>query len=195
MRIKVPTSKKKIAGYLATIFFVISACRVLTLFLETYATVLEERNQDSELLELCKNGEARGSIKMRSACVAARKDRASPIVLKAFLKSLSVSWYGFLEQVSTKSGFVLMILFLLSSFLPIVPIIQRLVSLLHNTHFEDDDDEIEDDVEGRHIVVLNGGPKVETRNMRRRLRRMIAPPRVAEVATLPEDGDYEEVKF
>ena len=194
MRIKVPTSKKKIAGYMATIFFVISACRVLTLFLETYATVLEERNQDTELLELCKNGEARGSIKMRAACVAARKDRASPIVLKAFLKSLSVSWYGFLEQVSTKSGFVLMILFLLSSFLPIVPMIQRLVSLLQTTHFEEDD-EVEDDVEGRHIVVLNGGPKVETRGMRRRLRRMITSSRVAEVATLPGDDDYEEVKF
>lgn len=197
MRIKVPTSKKKIAGYLATAALIVSACRVLTLFLESLAIVRDERQQDDELIALCKVGQARSSHKMRAACLQAVSDRASPVILKAFMKSLSTSWTGFLDQVSTKSGIVVVILFILSSFIPVTSMLQRLVMLFQTATFEDDD--VDEDVESRHsVIVLNGGaPKMETRGMKRRIRRMIAGPPIrarSEIVEIPSDG-YEDVTF
>ena len=48
------------------------------LFLESMASVRDERSADTELITACKSGIARGSAKMRGACLQAHADRASP---------------------------------------------------------------------------------------------------------------------
>ena len=59
--------------------------------LEAMATVRDERSQDYELLDICQRGEARGSAKMRAACLQAQADRASPLMLKAIVRAVSTA--------------------------------------------------------------------------------------------------------
>jgi hypothetical protein len=90
------------------------------LFLEAITTVRDERWQDNELLEACAAGVARGSIKMRAACLQAQADRASPIVLKAILRAVGVAYTDFAESVSTPGKLLIVVLFALTSvFAPI----------------------------------------------------------------------------
>lgn len=107
-----------IAGAIATL---ISFSRISVLFLEALSTVRDERLQDSELLEACANGIARGSNKMRAACLQAQADRASPIVLKAVLRAFTTAYSDFTESVSSPTKLLLVILFATSSvFLPVL---------------------------------------------------------------------------
>ena len=98
----------------------VSFARVAVLFLEALSAVRDERAQDYELLELCRSGHARGSTKMRAACLQAVADRASPVVLKAVLRAVTIAWEDFTESVSSPGKLAIVLLFLLSSvFLPI----------------------------------------------------------------------------
>lgn len=147
---------KRLFAWISTILAVISFARVAVLFLEAMATVRDERNQDHELLEICASGQARGSIKMRTACLQAQADRASPLVLKAVVRAVSTAWREFSDSVATPFGFATMVLFVISSLLlPVIPWIRTIL-----TAWAGDDDEYQDlhrdsDLE-HHVVVLNG---------------------------------------
>ena len=113
------TAKNAVAA-IGGIAAVVSFSRVCVLFLEALATVRDERSQDSELLEICKSGIARGSLKMRSACLSAQSERASPIVLKAILRAVSIAFEDFSHSVSSPGKLMIVILFIISSiFLPV----------------------------------------------------------------------------
>lgn len=97
-----------------------SLARVVVLFLESVAAVREERAHDTELLKLCVEGHARGSTKMRTACLQARSDLASPVLLKGLLRAFSTAYAEFIDSVSTPAKLALFLLFVMSSiFLPI----------------------------------------------------------------------------
>lgn len=135
----------------------ISLTRVMVLFLEAMATVSDERSQDSELLEVCKSGQARGSPKLRAACLQAQADRASPLVLKAVVRAVSTAWREFSDSVATPFGFATMVLFIISSLL--LPVIPWIKAILTAWAGDDEagwqDDHRDADLE-HHIVVLNG---------------------------------------
>ena len=139
----------------------LSVVRITVLILENLAIVADERLQDQELIALCKQGAARGSSKMRAACLQAQADSASPIVLKTVTRSLSVCYADFLNAISTPWGVATVLLFCVSSlFLPVAPILRAIfeisktrrnrIKLLRN------DDEDEDEDVGAHVVLLPG---------------------------------------
>ena len=140
------TAKQAIA-LIGGLLTVVSFARVSVLFLEALSAVRDERNQDSELLELCQQGSARGSMKMRSACLHAQADRASPIVLKAVLRAVSIAFADFSESVSSPGKMLVVVLFVLSSlFLPMNAWLRALLPA-------------DDQGEGRpHVVVLATDP-------------------------------------
>jgi hypothetical protein len=146
-------SGKRLFGWFSIVLAVISVSRVLVLFLEAVAAVRDERNHDAELIEICKRGDARGSAKMRSACLQAQADRASPLVLKAVVRAVSTAWREFSDTVATPFGFASMTLFVLSSLL--LPVIPWMKALLTVWAGEDEDDHRDGDLE-HHVVVLNG---------------------------------------
>ena len=145
---------KRLFACMSTVLAVISFSRVMVLFLEAVATVRDERGQDAELLDICQRGEARGSAKMRAACLQAQADRASPLILKAVVRAVSTAWREFSDSVATPFGFATMILFVISSLLlPIIPWIRAILTAWagDDNDFPDDRSDLE-----HHIVVLNG---------------------------------------
>ena len=145
---------KRCVALIGILLTVISFSRVAVLFLEALTEVRSERLQDSELLELCKQGAARGSMKMRAACLQAQSDRASPVVLKAILRAVSTAFADFSESVSSPGKLMVVVLFVLSSlFLPIQGWIRALLPT-------------EEVVEGLgHVVVL--ADRVRKKGLRR----------------------------
>jgi hypothetical protein len=149
-------SGKKLFAWTSVVLAIISFSRVMVLFLEAMATVRDERSQDYELLDICSRGEARGSAKMRAACLQAQADRASPLVLKAIVKAVSTAWREFSESVATPFGFATMILFILSSLmLPVIPWLKAILTAWAGDDDEWQDDHRDSDLE-HHVVVLNG---------------------------------------
>ena len=147
----------------------LSFARVAVLVLESLAVVNDERLQDQELIALCRQGAARGSAKMRSACLQAQADAASPIILKTITRSLSVAWTEFATSVSTPFGLATVLLFCVSSlFLPVLPMLKALLAALEGRRQRrrpkllrnDDDDEYDDDGGGggggAHVIMLPG---------------------------------------
>lgn len=135
------TPKRAVAIFGGTITLV-SLARVIVLFLEALSSVRDERSQDAELLDVCASGVARGSMKMRAACLQAQADRASPVVLKAILRAVSTAFTDFSDSVSSPGKLLVVVLFVVSSlFLPIQSWIRALTS-------QDDGDP------SPHIVVL-----------------------------------------
>jgi hypothetical protein len=138
------------------------------------SVVREERGADAELLELCRNGSGKQSPKMRTACLQAQSDRASPLILKAIVRAVSTTFREFAESVNSPFGFATVALFVLSSLvLPIGPLIKALcaawprrrnkVTSLRrygehdHEHDSGEDDSDEDDVEDKHVVFIGGG--------------------------------------
>jgi hypothetical protein len=59
-------------------------------------------------------------MKMRAACLQAQADRASPVVLKAVLRAVSIAFEDFSESVSSPGKLLIVVLFVLSSiFMPV----------------------------------------------------------------------------
>lgn len=115
-------SPKRAIALLSAILTCYSAARVGVLFFEAIAIVREERGQDAELLELCQRGDARGSNKMREACLKARADRASPLLAKAIVYAVSTAFKDFTDTVGSPFKFAVVLLFIISSVaLPILP--------------------------------------------------------------------------
>lgn len=62
--------------------------RMLVLVSESYAMISSSRLSNEELLDLCKEGIASNSPHMRSACLQARIEQASPAILRAINSAL-----------------------------------------------------------------------------------------------------------
>lgn len=60
--------------------------RFLVLVAEARAMIVVERSDDDELVHLCTSGAARESAHMRSACMKATVDRASPAIARALTR-------------------------------------------------------------------------------------------------------------
>ena len=118
---------KRAAAIACGVVTLISLSRICVLFLEALSAVRDERSQDLELLEICASGIARGSMKMRSACIQAQADRASPIVLKAVLRAVTTAFEDFSESVSSPGKLLIVVLFVVSSlFLPVTSYIRAI---------------------------------------------------------------------
>lgn len=141
----------------------LSIARVAVLFLEALSAVRDERLQDAELILACRDGVARGSHKMRAACVQAQADRASPILLKAILRAVVTAWNDFAGSVNSPTNLLVVVLFVASSlFFPV----HNWVRLL----FPPDTP-----LEGRHhVVVLAQDAENALRARRPTLRRRLA---------------------
>jgi hypothetical protein len=172
---------KRLFAWISLILTVVSFSRVAVLFLEAMATVRDERNADTELLEICARGDARGSVKMRTACLQAQADRASPIVLKAVVRAVSTAWREFSDSVATPFGFATMVLFVISSLLlPVIPWIKAVLTAWAGDDDEYQDDHRDGDLE-HHVVVLTGDQSwMPTRpGVRKRMaRRLVGTPRI-----------------
>lgn len=115
-------SPKRLVAVVSGLLTLYSAARVCVLFFEALAVVREGRSEDYELLEICQRGDARGSAKMREACLKARAELASPVVFKAIVQAVSVAFKDFSDTVGSPFKFGVMLLFVISSvMLPIMP--------------------------------------------------------------------------
>lgn len=83
--------------------FLYTCARIVVQFLEALAKVRDLRREDEELLVLCRQGAARGSAKMRAACLNAHADLASPIIFKAVLFAWSAAFDEFCMVVGSPS--------------------------------------------------------------------------------------------
>lgn len=118
----VQLSPARFIAIVTSLLTLYSAARVGVLFLEALAVVRDGRAEDYELLELCQRGDARGSAKMREACLKARSDLASPIVFKAIVQAVSTAFKDFSDTVGSPFKLLVCVLFIISSvMLPIVP--------------------------------------------------------------------------
>ena len=121
-------SFKRFSAVFGGILALISFSRCSVLFLEALSTVRDERFQDVELLEICASGAARQSLKMRTACLQAQADRASPVVLKAVLRAVGTAYADFTESVSTPGKLLIVVMFaVMSLFLPVLSWIRAIV--------------------------------------------------------------------
>ena len=163
-------SPKRLAALLTAALAVFSFCRVSVLFFESISAVRADREADAELLDICKSGAARGSTKMRAACLQARADRASPLLFKAVVRAVHTAWSEFTETVGTPFGFATVVLFLLSGF--VMPVMPWLKTMAWNA----EEEQVEPDDEERHVIVLAG--ENSRGGVRRRVARLLrGPPR------------------
>ena len=165
---------RRLVAWVTGALMLISFARTSVLFLESMAAVRDERDADIELLEICKSGAARGSTKMRGACLQAQADRASPLVLKAIVRAVATAWREFSDAVSTPYGMLTVVLFLLSSLvMPIIPWIRMIGRTM--LHPEDEEHSDDNDMESdRHVIVLAGsnGTHSNRGGLRKRVSRM-----------------------
>lgn len=163
---------KKLVAYTTGFLALVSFARAGTLFLESVAAERAEREADDDLLRLCRSGDAKGSAKMRTACLQAASDRASPVVLKAIVRSVRTAWGEFRETVSSPLGLASVLLFLLSSLvLPVVPWLKAVAAAFGERDEEADVNDIE-----RHVIVVSSGEEPRP-GVRRRVVRMLTAPR------------------
>tara|TARA_B110000902_G_scaffold211378_1_gene242090 strand:- start:3563 stop:4153 length:591 start_codon:yes stop_codon:yes gene_type:complete len=181
---------KRLFGVVTGVLTIISFSRVAVLFLEAVAEVRDERLHDAELLELCSSGQARGSLKMRTACIQAQSDRASPLLLKAVVRAVATAWREFATTCASPLGFASMVLFVLSSLvLPVVPWL-RMVLYSWAGDDEDRDDHRDSDLE-HHVVVLNGDHSWIPRgpSMRKRMARKLIGVKRSSMPVLHEPSE------
>ena len=165
-------SPRRITALVSALLALISFARVAVLFLEAMALVRDEREQDGELLRLCREGAARGSVKMRSACLQANADQASPLVLKAIVRAVSTAWAEFYATVSTPFGALAVLgFFAISLVMPVLPWARALATAFGASSAALDDDDLE--ASSHIVVVANGGADYAPKGaMRRRLSRV-----------------------
>jgi len=115
-------SPKRFVAVISGILTLYSFARVGVLFLEALAVVRDGRAEDYELIEVCQRGDARGSAKMREACLKARAELASPVIFKAIVQAVSVAFKDFSDTVGSPFKFGVMLLFVVSSvMMPVMP--------------------------------------------------------------------------
>lgn len=94
------------ASFLVTSY---SAARVGVLLFEAYSVVSTERAEDVELAGICADGYARGSTKMRNACLRAKADLASPILFKIAVHAANVLIRDFADAIGSPFKMTLLI--------------------------------------------------------------------------------------
>ena len=163
---------RRLTAIVSGLLALISFARVSVLFLEALALVRDEREQDGELLRLCREGAARGSVKMRSACLQANADQASPLVLKAIVRAVGTAWAEFYATVSTPFGALAVLgFFAISLVMPVLPWARALAAAFGASSAPLDDDDLE--ASSHVVVVANGGADYAPKGaMRRRLSRV-----------------------
>jgi len=128
-------SPARLIAVVTTLMMLYSAARVGVLFFEAMSVVRTERAEDYELLVLCQRGDARGSSKMREACLKARADLASPIFFKAVVYAVSTAFKDFSDAVGSPFKLFVCVLFVVSSImLPILPWCRTLLG--QSTHHD-----------------------------------------------------------
>ena len=156
----------------------LTLARFLVLFCESYSIVAAERTADVDLLRLCTTGAAADSVKFRSLCLRARSESASPLVLKALLKSFKDAFLDFSETLNSPSRVVMLVLFCFSGLaLPVVKAVSKLATLhlgperrrkymdgVSGIKFDDEEDQ-----ENCHVVVLDSGRQGIVSSLRARL--------------------------
>ena len=94
----------------------LSMVRITVLFSESWAAVRAERAGDAALLQICNEQTLAVSEKFRNACLSARADSASPVLLKTVIRSVHTAFADFCEAFNTPSRIFVLILFMLSGF-------------------------------------------------------------------------------
>lgn len=163
-----------------------SFARVMVLFFEALSLVRAERAEDAELLELCASGQARGSTKMRAACLKAHADLASPIVFKAIVQAVSTAFRDFGDSVSSPFKLGLVLLFFASSVLmPVSSWIRLLMGV--TTGGVGDDDVVS--TEGVHFISYAPPSSPRRGGVRHRFRRALRKLRVHRSGTTSDAYD------
>lgn len=166
---------KKTAGIVSVMLAAMSTCRVAVLYLESVSAVRADRQADLELLELCASGQARGSPKMRDACLKAQADRAAPIVMKALMRSCSIAWREFLDNTGSPVKLLLVVLCVLSALvLPVIPMMRvafgAVRAVQRGSESDSDSDDSDAHALAQHFIDVRGATAGARSNLRRRLR-------------------------
>lgn len=153
---------KRAFGLVSMMLAGMSTCRVAVLYLESISAVRADRQADLELLDLCASGHARGSPKMREACLKAQADRAAPIAMKALMRACSIAWREFQDNTGSPFKLFLVVLCVLSALvLPVMPMLRVLFGLVADasTKARDSDSDSDDDDEAlaQHFIEMRGG--------------------------------------
>lgn len=149
---------RRLTGVVSAVLCVVSFCRVTVLYLEAVSAVRAERAADFELLEACSNGIARGSAKMRDACLKAQADRAAPVAFKAVVRAVHVTWREFVDSCSTPLRVLLAAIFAVGVLAQPSIAWARLLSgsRRHNATACNDFSSDDEDGENSHYIVLSG---------------------------------------
>ena len=181
-------SAKSITRSVSVLMAGTGLCRAGVLYLESLAEVRSDRQADVELLELCAAGAARGSIKMREACLKAQADRAAPVFLKAILHAHGVVWRELSDTCGSPLKFAFFLIFLLSAIImPALPWIKMLSGGRQAVVWkrgrgrgrwaacDDDDDSSSDEDDGHHAIEMAMAPsrQASQQGIRRRLGRLL----------------------
>ena len=156
---------------------VLAVARVLVLLVEAWVVVRNERVADSELIELCARGTASQSVDFRSLCLRKQSELAAPLLLKAVLRAVSVSFADFSEIFNTPGRIAMLILFTLTGVS--APVAKALLGILmqnlkirrtrrSTSKYQTSDSDDSDDSDGQFRVVDVSSPPALTRAVSRR---------------------------
>ena len=149
--------------FAAAVIFLLLTSRVFVSIIESLSVVAEERRADADLLTLCaSDSSAKSSPKLRSACLSARRDHASPLLLKAVARALSLAFDEFRTQISSPSGLGSVLLFVVSGLLmPLLRPLKLLVKAIvdegrgrRQSKRRDHESDSESDDENAHRILL-----------------------------------------
>lgn len=154
-------SPARFVALVSSLLALYSLARVAVLFFEALSVVRSSRQEDEELLLLCVAGQARGSAKMRDACLKARAELASPIVFKAIVQAVSTAFKDFTDAVGSPFKMLCVVLFMLGSVvLPVMPWARMLIG-----------QPVADPHEGNGVHYISYAPPIEREGrFRRRVR-------------------------
>ena len=163
-KVPVPMRRRRVTprrlwSVLCAVGAFISFARVGTLLLESWSAVKAERNADQRLIDLCMSPHApTESAHMRGACLKAQRDRASPLLFKAILRSVSTAWNEFAELVGSPFKLGLVVLFLLSGLvMPLMPAVRLAQDAASMVAGEALGLDLDPEDNHDHVVVVRGG--------------------------------------
>ena len=186
-------SFKKASGVATLVVALVGVCRLLVVYLESVSAVRAERAADAELLELCATGVARGSAKMREACLRAQAERAAPVFFKAIVRAVSQAWSEFASSCSSPLRFLLAVVFAVGVLAQPSVTWARLLLGMRRRHsayraVSDSDSDNDDEPRAHYVLLEDSGTDATASSLRRRVARLVPRllgPRVpSEVARL-----------
>ena len=164
MRMKVRMLRRRVTPrrlwtVVCAVAALISFARLGTLFLESWTAVRTERDADRRLLDLCMSRDApTESAHMRGACLKAQRDRASPLLFKAVLRSVHTAWSEFYDAVGSPFKLGLVCLFLFSGLvMPLMPAVRVLGDAATAVSGDTFGVDMDPEENGDHVVVVRGG--------------------------------------